>query len=132
MPRQQWPLASGRPVVEVALTLAPGGQTVTRTLLADTGAGSNQAGFELILDEQDCLMCGGSPCPAVSLGGAYSGNFPVYLLRVEIPQLGFDQYLRAVGVPHTPAGLEGIACFRFLNRFSFGNFGAANHFGLEL
>lgn len=132
MPRQQWSLASGRPVVEIVLTLAAGGQTVARMLLADTGAGSKLAGFELILDEQDCLMCGGSPCPAVSLGGAYLGVFPVYLLKVQIPQLAFDQHVRAVGVPNTPAGLEGIACFRFLNRFSFGNFGDADHFALEV
>jgi hypothetical protein len=28
--------------------------------------------------------------------------------------------------------LEGIACFRFLNRFTYGNFAGADQFGLEL
>jgi hypothetical protein len=132
MPRQQWPLSHGRPIIEIALTLAPNGQMVTRTLLADTGAGTDQAGFDLILDEQDCLFCGGRPFRPVALGGAYTGSFPVYLLRVQVPQLGFDRYLRAVGVPQTPTDLDGIACFRFLNRFTYGNFGDSTRFGLEV
>jgi hypothetical protein len=118
MPRQQWSLAKGRPVIEIVLTLAPSGQMVPRTVLADTGAGASRVGFELILDEQDCVLCGGRPCQGVSLTGAFLGRFPVYLLRVQLQQLGFDHFVRAVGVPRTPAGLDGIACFRFLNRSS--------------
>ena len=131
MPRQRWPLASDRPAIELILAPAAG-KPLPRTVLADTGAGSNRAGFELILDERDCLLCEGIPCQAVKLGGAYSGYDPVFLLRVQIPTLGFDHYLRAVGVPQPPAGLGGIACFRLLNRVSFGNFGDSSGFGLEL
>jgi hypothetical protein len=35
-------------------------------------------------------------------------------------------------IPNPPTGFDGIACFRFLNRFTYGNFGAATHFGLEV
>lgn len=131
MPRQQWSLANGRPVIEIVLTLAPSGQMVTRSVLADTGAGASRVGFELILDEQDCVLCGGRPCQPVSLTGAFVGRFPVYLLRVQLQQIGFDHFVRAVGVPQTPTGLDGIACFRFLNRFTYGNFGDHSRFGLE-
>jgi hypothetical protein len=104
---------------------------VTRILLADTGAGTNQASFEMLLDEQDCLRCGAKPAQTVGLGGAYVGSFPRYRLRVAIPQFNFDSRVFVVGVPRTPAGLDGIACFRFLNRFAYGNFGNAGEFGLE-
>ena len=132
MARQQWPLSNGRPVIEIVLTFALSGNSVMRTLLADTGAGSARSGFELILNEQDCVLCDGIPCPTISLGGAYSGVFPVYLIQVRVPQLSFDQSVRAVAVPQTPAALDGIAGYRFLNRFSFGNSGDPAHFGLEL
>ena len=58
MARAQWPLVGNRPVIEVVLTLAQGGQKVNRTLLADTGAGNAQSAFEFLLDENDCLLCG--------------------------------------------------------------------------
>ena|SRR2546426_4427172 len=131
MPRVQWPLWRGRPCVQVVLTLAPSGQPLSRTLLADTGAGSRTSRFELILDEDDCLLCGGNPLQSVTLGGAYAGSFPTYALRVRLPALGFDQDLRAVAVTSVPAGFDGIACFGFLNRFSYGNFGDPGQFGLE-
>jgi hypothetical protein len=35
-------------------------------------------------------------------------------------------------VPAYPVGFGGIACFRFLNRFTYGNFGDPNQFGLEI
>ena len=130
MPRVQWPLRDGRPCVEVVLTLAPGGQPFPRTLLADTGAGSQTSAFELILDEDDCLLCGGIPLPPVTLGGAYVGLFPIYDLPVQLPALGFAQNLRVVGIPSVPTGWDGIACFRFLNRFTYGNFGDPSQFGL--
>ena len=131
MPRVQWPLQQGRPCVQVILTLAPAGQPFPRTLLADTGAGTVNDDFELILDENDCLLCGGISYPSVCLGGAYDGWFPLYDLAVQLPALGFAQTLRVVGVPSVPEGLDGIACFRFLNRFTFGNFGDPSQFGLE-
>ncbi len=131
MPRVQWPLRHGRPCVQVVLTLAPGGQAIPRMLLADTGAGSRTAGFELILDEDDCLLCGGFPYLSVVLGGAYAGSFPLYDLPVQLPAIGFDQRVHAVGVPSVPAGFEGIACFGFLDRFTYSNFGDPSQFGLE-
>lgn len=131
MPREEWPLRHGRPCVQVVLTLAQGGQSLKRTLLADSGAGSLTSGFELILEEDDCLLCVGNPLQTLSLGGAYSGVFPTYLLLVQIPVLGFAKNLRAVGVPSVPAGFDGIAGFGFLNRFHYGNFGDARLFGLE-
>jgi hypothetical protein len=131
MPRAQWPLLQHRPVIQVVLTLAHGGQRVTRTLLADTGAGGARDPFEMILDEVDCLLCGGKLSQTVHLGGAYSGSHPVYNILVEIPQLNLRRYLRAVGVPAPPPNFDGIACFRFLNRFTYGNFGNKNEFGLE-
>jgi hypothetical protein len=132
MPRAQWPLLHDRPTVEVILTIVPGGQQVVRNLLADTGAGTAQADFELILDEQDCLYCGGVPIQGIVLGGAYVGSYPVYIVEVSIPGLGFNRMVPAVGVPKVPAGFDGIACFRFLNRFGYGNFADPNQFGLEI
>ena len=131
MPRAEWPLQQGRPCVQIVLTLEPGGQPLTRTLLADTGAGSHQSGFDLILDEDDCLLCGGIPVSTVKLRGAFIGTFPVYALAVQVPAFGFAKRVRAVGVPSVPAGFDGIACFGFLNRFHYGNFGDAGSFALE-
>ena len=132
MARALWPLLHHRPIIQVALTVAQGSQQIVRSLLADTGAGSMQAGFELLLSEQDCLMCGGILWPSVALGGAYAGSFPVYVVHVKIPVLGFDKPVPAVGVPAVPIGFDGIACFPFLNRFTFGNFADPGQFGLEV
>src|SRR5437879_3109927 len=49
----------------------------------------------------------------------------------SFPALGFAKYLRVVGVLSVPPGLDGIACFSFLNRFHYGNFGDPGLFGLE-
>jgi hypothetical protein len=117
--------------VQVILTLTAGGQPLPRNLVADTGAGSRNSAFQLILEEVDCLLCGGIPYTSTRLGGAYVGVFPIYVIPVRIPALGFDRYLRAVGVPSVPAGFDGIACFGFLNRFTYGNFGDPSQFGLE-
>jgi len=100
-------------------------------LVADTGAGSRNSTFQLILEETDCVLCGGNPYTTTTLGGAFVGSFPIYVIPVRIPALGFDQNLRAVGVPSVPAGFDGIACFGFLNRFTYGNFGDPSQFGLE-
>ncbi len=70
-----------------------------RQLIADTGAGTAQAGFELLLHENDCQVCGGIPSYPVTLGGAYTGSFPVYVVRIQIPALGFDHHFRAAAVP---------------------------------
>ena len=130
MPRTAWPLVSGRPIVQVSLVSGTG-QIETLDLLADTGAGSVDSPFEILLDEQTCLMFGGSPGQSVKLRGAYQGSFPVYVVRAKIPSLDFEQYIRAVAVASVPHELRGIACFRLLNRFAFGNFGDGNQFGLE-
>lgn len=79
----------------------------------------------------DCLRCGGVAISSVFLGGAYRGTFAVYEIDVQVPALGFAQRLNAVGVPSLPKGFDGIACFRFLNRFTYGNFGDPDQFGLE-
>jgi len=131
MHREEWPLRQGRPCVQIVLALVLNGHPFPRILLADTGAGSQTSGFELILDEHDCVLCGGNPLAPVTLGGAYIGSFPTYLLPVQIPALGFAMNLRVVGVPSVPAPFDGLACFSFLNRFHYGNFGNSASFGLE-
>ncbi|HMC66949.1 MAG TPA: hypothetical protein VKI65_18575, partial [Gemmataceae bacterium] len=67
--------------MEVTLTLAADGLPFPRILLADSGAGSRTARFQLILDEDDCLLCGGNPLQPITLGGAYTGSFPLRRLR---------------------------------------------------
>jgi hypothetical protein len=131
MARVDWPHRNGRPCVRLVFTLEPGGQASPRNLLADTGAGSSKSVFDLILDEHDCILCGGLPGAAVTLGGAYAGKFPLYDIAVKCPELDFDQHLRAVGVSSVPKGFDGIATFRFLNRFHYGNFGGPELFSLE-
>lgn len=131
MPRAVWPLQDGMPYVEVVITVALSGQTIPRTLLADTGAGSSISSFQLVLDEDDCLNCGGFSVANATVGGAYAGRFPLYDLFVQVPALGFAQNLPVLAVPSVPAGFDGIACFSFLNRFTYGNFGIPNQFGLE-
>jgi hypothetical protein len=69
----------------------------------------------------------------VGLGGAIPGWFPLYVLDVEIPALAVVRRVFVVAVPaaQLPSGLNGIAAFRFLNSFTYGNFGDPNQFGLE-
>jgi hypothetical protein len=67
----------------------------------------------------------------VMLRRAYVGYHPVYVIRVQILTLGFDQDLRVVGMLSPPSGFSGVACFPFLNRFTYGNFGDRGRFGLE-
>lgn len=132
MSRVQWPLFRGRPIVEVTLLQALDGKPVIRRLVADTGAGSARSAFELLLDEHDCLLCGGTPLRTTALSGAYLGSFQTYLLSVAIPALSFSKATPVVGLRSPPTGFDGIACFRFLNRFRYGNFGVASHFGLDI
>ncbi len=125
-----WPLRSGRPIVEVELRFA-NGQTSPRWLVADTGAGTRQDTFELIVEEDDCLQCNGVYVHDVRLRGAYTGSFPVYALDVGVPSLNFDESVNVIGVPKTPVDFDGIACFRFLRRFNYGNFGDPDAFCLD-
>ena len=102
MPRATWSLRQGCPVIRVVLTLAAGNHPLPLFLLADTGAGSNSCRFELLLEESDCLLCGGKPIAPVGLGGGLTGQYPVYVLPVQIPELGFDVPVRVVEVPTNP------------------------------
>ena len=131
MPRAIWTHLRGRPRIQIAFSLAASNRQVVRNLIADTGAGNDRSTVDLILFEPDCISFGGVSSISVVLGGAFTGTFPVYHIRVQLPQLGFDRLLRVVGVPSVPTGFDGLACFRFLNRFSYGNFGDPNQFGLE-
>jgi hypothetical protein len=117
--------------VEVILTLVAGGQPFPRILVADAGAGFRTSPFQIVLDEDDCILCGGNLLQAVNLRGAYAGSFPIYTLPVQLPALGFYENLGAVGAPSVPPGFDGIAAFSFLNRFTDGNFGDPGQFGLE-
>lgn len=131
MPRAEWTLMEGRPVIRVSLRSPTSNQVLTRTLLADTGAGSEHSGFELMLTEEDCVQFGGIPSHPVQFDGVYSGTFPVYVVHILISLLDYDEYVRAVGLPAPPAGLDGIAGFRFLNRFRYGNLGDPQRFALR-
>lgn len=132
MPPVQWPLYNDRPVIQIVLPSLSGGQDPIRRLVADTGAGTRQSVFQLLLDEQDCLQAGGILMGQVQLGGAYRGPFPVYLVEVRISQLPFDEPIPVVGLSQVPQGFDGIASFKFLNRFQYGNFGNLDYFGLDL
>jgi hypothetical protein len=46
--------------------------------------------------------------------------------------LNFDEPIPVVGVAQLPQGFDGIACFKFLNKFRYGNFGDPCCFGLDL
>src|SRR5262245_16613614 len=111
MPRVTWLLGQGCPAIRVVLTLKAANQPLPLFLLADTGAGNNTSRFELVLEESDCLLCGGKASATVGLGGAYAGYYPVYILQVQIPELGFDLPVEVAGVPANPQGFEGIAGF---------------------
>jgi hypothetical protein len=131
MPPAQWPIQNDRPLIQIILTLGSG-QDVVRRLVADTGAGTRQSVFQIILDENDCLQCGGMLMGHVQLAGAYAGWFPVYLVEIGIPELNFKEPVPAVGVSQVPQAFDGIAGFRFLNRVQYGNLGNPNSFSLDL
>lgn len=130
MPFARWSLKNDRPAIEITLTDASG-QKKTRTLLADTGAGDAQDQFDLVLHMLDCAQHGGVFTQSISVSGAFVGSHPAFEILVEIPLLGYRELVVAVGVPYLPPDFDGIACFRFLNRFTYGNFGDKNAFGLE-
>jgi hypothetical protein len=113
------------------MSLLSGGHDIVRRLVADTGAGTRQSVFQLVLLENDCLRCGGIPMGHVQLGGDYSGSFPPDLVEVRISQLNFDEPVPVVGVSFAPQGFDGIAGFKFLSRFHYGTFGTPDAFGLD-
>ncbi len=132
MPPVLWLLRNDRPMIQIVLPLVSGGQDQVRCLLADTGAGSQQTIFQLLLAEMDCLLAGGVLMGQVQLGGALAGWFRLYPVRIRIPALNVDEPVPIVGVSQVPHGFDGIAAFRFLNRFHYGNFGKPTSFGLDL
>lgn len=86
MPPVRWPLRSRRSAIALTLPQARGKRV--RHLIADTGAGFDQATFELLLREADCQGSGEPPAMGqVHLGGAYAGWFNVYLVEVRIARL---------------------------------------------
>jgi hypothetical protein len=134
MPRVTWPLQGNRPIVQVQVVDATSGHMVTCSLLADTGAGGLDAPFELILRVSDCERYRGlRSSDEVQLSGAIVGSYPIYALQVRIATLSFSRRVRVVAVPDAacPVGLDGIAGFRFLSSFTYGDFGDRNRFGLE-
>jgi hypothetical protein len=90
--------------------------------------------MDLIVSDVDGGPFGRGPAGTVLLGGAYSGRFPAYWVEVTVPGIGFGGPCVAVAVPvgSLPQQLQGIACFHFLNRFTYGNFGDPDRFGLEV
>lgn len=134
MARASWPLVAGQPVVQVELKEKQSGLIFTRTLLADTGGGSSSVPVHLVLSIEDVERCGGIFRGYVGAGGAIAGNFKVYALDITIPALNLVSRVNVMAVPAEPLldGLQGIACFRFLNSFIYGNFGNPAEFGLEL
>ena len=54
MPPAQWPIQNDRPPIQIVLTLLGRGQDVVRRLVADTGAGTRQSVFQIILG---CVQC---------------------------------------------------------------------------
>ena len=131
MPRVAWLLQSDYPVIQLQLWDPATGHVANRTVLADTGAGPNNSPIELFLS--DCQRFGKRRTNIVTIGGAITGTFSSYSMWIEIPPLSVVRRVRVVAVPPSefPIGLDGIASFRFLNRFTYGNFGDPNQFGLE-
>lgn len=133
MPRVSWPLQDDRPVIKLAFFSTEGGREYTRTLLADTGGGRWNSRWDVILSTDDCRLFGLNQVGLVHLGGAYSGNFPLVMVRAAIPALQITCKLVAVAIPlaQLRPGTDGLAGFRFLNSFHYGNFGNPEQFGIE-
>ena len=68
-------------------------------------------------------------------GGVHSnwgtGMFPFVREAVERGYFIIDGPSGAAGHGITRPGFDGIACFGFVNRFTYGNFGDPSQFGLE-
>ncbi len=133
MPRECWVLQRRRPVVEIVFQRTDG-QSITLTLLADTGGGDLNLPFHLILSEEDCKHLSGRSAPPVLLNRPFSGGSrkcQAWQLDAFIPSLGVTQRVIAAAVPAKELPFHGIAVFCFLNIFTYGNFGDGTQFGLE-
>lgn len=133
MPRFLWPLQNGQPVVSLYLRDVETGVLSPRTLLADTGAGDASTSVELILSQRDGEQFGQEWVGIAQAGGFVRGNFEIQLVPITIPVLKVSRLAAALLIPATelPQGLDGIAGFRLLNAFAYGNFGDSKRFGLE-
>ncbi len=135
MPRKSWPLHRGCPSVEVWLREPLTGFTSRRVLLADTGGGARSSPIEIIVSQADIGQFGvEKDVGQVGMGGAIRGAFSIFSVEIEIPALNLSRFVDAAGVPTTNffPGYDGFALFRFLNAFTYGNFGNPNEFGLEV
>ncbi len=134
VPRQSRPLVNSCPAIEVLLREPFTGATSSRILLADTGAGARFGPADLILSPRDIEPFAISQTGSAGTSGALQGQYPVFLMELEMPALGIFCSVRVLSVPatHFFPGFDGIACFRFLNSFTYGNFGNPAEFGLEL
>ncbi len=134
MARVVWPLDAGQPVVHLYLREPGTGILLPRVLLADTGAGNSLNFTELVLSQNDGTRFGGRSLGNMGAGGAVQGVFSIRRVTIEIPALALSRSAPAMIVPASqlPQGLDGIVTYRFLNEFSFGNFGDRTTFGLEL
>ncbi len=134
MPRQSRLLVNGSPAVEVWLREPFTGFTSTRILLADTGGGARFGPADLILSPRDIAQFGISQTGSAGTSGAIQGQYPVFSMELEMPSLGISRSVRVLSVPasHFFHSFDGFACFRFLNAFTYGNFGNPAEFGLEL
>jgi len=134
MARIIWPLQDGQPVVHLYLREGKTGILLPRVLLADTGAGDSTNITELVIAENDGARFGGRYLGDMGAGGAVQGVFPVRRVLIEMPALNVSRIVAAMIVPSAqlPSGLNGIVTYRFLNSFTFGNFGDKAGFGLEL
>ena len=109
------------------------GSILTRTLLVDTGGGSALVPVDLVLSVADVSRCRSRLQSYVGSGGAIEGSFEVRSLQIAMPTLGLVRRVNVMVVPaiSLPDGLGGIACFRFLNAFNYGNGGNPAEFALE-
>ena len=133
MPRASWPLINGQPVIEIEFEDKFNGSIITRTLLVDTGGGSALVPVDLVLSVADVTRCRSRLQSYVGSGGAIEGSFEVRSVGISIPKLNLVRRINVMVVPAEtlPDGLGGIACFRFLNSFTYGNGGNPAEFVLE-
>jgi hypothetical protein len=131
--RVLWPLEKGQPIVRLYLREPRTGILLPRTLLADTGAGSAQVPIELVLSENDVARFGERGTTRMVSSGAIRGEFPTASVWIELPTLDVSRPVAVMTVPFAqlPQDLDGIVTYRFLNSFTFGNFGDKTQFGLE-
>ncbi len=134
MPRALWPLQNGQPAVQMELQNQITGVSASRILLADTGAGSQHEPVDLVLGTEDGALFARRFQGRVVSGGAIPGHFEVFTVTIAIRDLSMVRRVNAMIVPieTLPAGFAGIATIRFLDSFTYGNFGQRGHFGLEV